>query len=162
MVVAAFGYFQVSVVPRRGQYSFRRIGLVHGRAYVLKHFDIFFSVQYSFRGLRHPFIGRCSKNGVNLRQLGEYLAFVSLGKAPCDDKPAAFSVFFISGRFDYRLYAFLKGVLNETACVYDDYLGLSLVRYGLEAPLSQKSEHNLAVDPVFVAAEGNKSYFRLQ
>jgi hypothetical protein len=104
--------------------------------------------------LRH-FTG--PQHRVNLRNLRHQLATVTLSHATGDDEPLALAGLLQLGHLEDGVNRFLLGLVDERAGIDDEDVGILRIAGQLMARLLGEPEHDLGVDEVLRAAEGDHS-----
>ena len=75
----------------------------------------------------------------------------------CDDDFFDSALFLKCGKFQYGVNSLLLCAFNKAAGIYYHDLCLCFIGSDLKSPIVKDSEHNLRVDKVFRASEGDKS-----
>ncbi len=97
-----------------------------------------------------------AEHGVDLRDLLLQGVAVAFGEAAGDDQPAAGGLL-PGGHLQNRVDRLLLGAVDEGAGVHDDDVGAVGVGRDLVAGLFSCAEHDLGIDEVLRAAEGNEA-----
>ncbi len=157
LVVAALGHLDVRIVPRCGEHA-RAVGVVQIRWEArdqLQRDDA--SGAAALDGaddFRHV---AGSEHGVDLRDLRLQLVAIPLAQAPRHHQAPAGAGLLQLRQLEDRIDRLLLGRIDERARIDDEHLRLGGIGRQHVARLLRQAHHDLGVDEVLGAAEGDKS-----
>ena len=99
-------------------------------------------------------------DGVDFRNVFLDFVAIALDKAAGDDELSGAALSFEAGHFEDGIDGFLLGGVNEGAGVDDEDFGVFRPCGEARAGSVKKAHHDLGVDEVFGAAEGDESHGR--
>jgi hypothetical protein len=148
MMVATFGYLDISIMARRCQYA-----IVRARATLLTLFNAILLLQIFYDAVPVKF----TVEAIHLRQLCPELVSVALGQASHHDYLVELAPFLLFDEGQNHVYAFLLGCLNKAAGINNGHAAVSLL--GItpcsESDATKRINKMLRIDQILGTTHGD-------